>query len=162
MDEIRLSPNSEPESHPEGNASAVEWRSPRAFRYVLGALLAFAALNALAGGYYGLAGAKGIPTEWLRGTPFADYFLPSLVLFVIVGGSFLVATVAVFAHWQRDRLLAIAAGVVVLGWLCVQVAIIGYVSWMQPATAIAGALILALAWRLPPSRPTVSLARRTR
>jgi uncharacterized membrane protein YgdD (TMEM256/DUF423 family) len=31
-----------------------------------------------------------------------------------------------------------------------QVAILGYVSWMQPATAIGGVLILLLAWLLPP------------
>lgn len=140
-------------------------RRPRsathALRYILGALLAFAALNAFAGGYYGLAGAKGVPGEWLRGSPFADYFVPSLVLLVIVGGSFLAATVAVFAHWRHDRLFAIAAGVIVLGWLGIQVAIIGYVSWMQPATAIVGALILALAWRLPPASPAVRLRRRT-
>ena len=32
-----------------------------------------------------------------------------------------------------------------LVWIGVQVAIIGYVSWMQPATAIGGLLILLLA-----------------
>jgi hypothetical protein len=34
------------------------------------------------------------------------------------------------------------------------VAIIGYVSWMQPATAISGLLILLLAWVLP--KPSAS------
>jgi hypothetical protein len=32
----------------------------------------------------------------------------------------------------------------------VQLAIIGYVSWMQPTTAIGGLLVLALARLLPP------------
>jgi hypothetical protein len=120
-------------------------------RYILGVLLVLGALNAFAGGCYGLAGAKGIPTEWLRGSPFRDYFVPSLVLLVIVGGTFLVAGVAVFARWRHDRLLALAAGGIVSSWLAVQVAIIGYVSWMQPATAIAGAVVLGLARRLPKS-----------
>jgi hypothetical protein len=31
----------------------------------------------------------------------------------------------------------------------VQVAIIGYVSWMQPTTAVAAFAILVLAWILP-------------
>jgi hypothetical protein len=43
---------------------------------------------------------------------------------------------------------AIAAGVVVLAWIAVQLAIIGYVSWLQPAVAAAGGSIVALAWRL--------------
>jgi hypothetical protein len=120
-------------------------------RYGLGALLAFAALNAVGGGYYGLSGANGIPREWLRGSPFSDYFVPSLVLMTVVGGSLLLAAIAVFARWRHDRWLATAAGVIVLGWVTVEVAIIGYVSWMQPATAAAGAMILVLGWRLQPS-----------
>jgi len=128
---------------------ATQRPGPAAVRYLLGALLAFAALNAFAGGSYGLAGAQGVPREWLRGSPFTDYFVPSLILVVVVGGSFLLATVAVFARWRQDRLLAIVAAAIVLGWLAVEAAIIGYVSWMQPTTAIGGALVLALAWQLP-------------
>jgi len=41
------------------------------------------------------------------------------------------------------------AAFVVLGWLIVQMGIIGYVSWMQPATAIAGLLMLILGSQLP-------------
>ena len=54
------------ESHPviaEAHSTAV--------RYSLGGLLTFGALNALGGGYYGLTGAVGVPTEWLEGSPFA-------------------------------------------------------------------------------------------
>jgi hypothetical protein len=120
-----------------------------AVRLTLGALLAFGALNAFGGAWYGLAGAKGVPTEWLEGSPFSSYFIPSLVLGIVVGGSFLLAAVAVFRRWRSARLLAFGAGAVVLGWLAVQVAIIGYISWMQPTTALAGALILALASQLP-------------
>ena len=39
-----------------------ETRSPL-IRYLLGGLLAFGALNAVAGGYYGLSGAEGVPRE---------------------------------------------------------------------------------------------------
>lgn len=123
--------------HRQGVASAI--------RYILGSLLAFGALNAFGGGYYGLSGAKDIPREWLSGSPFSDYFIPSLILFVVVGGSFLLGAVAVFAQWRRARLLALGTGVIVLGWIAVQVAIIGYVSWMQPTTAIAATLILVFA-----------------
>lgn len=121
----------------------------RSLRYTLGGLLAFMAVNAFGGGAYGLAGAKAVPLAWLAGTPFRDYFVPSLILFVIVGGAFLGAAIAVFAGSRPARLLALGAGVIALGWLCVQVAILGFVSWLQPATALAGALVLALAARLP-------------
>jgi hypothetical protein len=129
-------------------------------RYLLGALLVFGALNAFGGGYYGLSGAEGIPTEWLRGSPFSDYVVPSLILIGVVGGAFLIAAVAVFRGWRRDRFFALGAGGVVLSWLAAETAIIGYVSWMQPITAIAAAVILALAWRLPSAADSGRLQRR--
>jgi hypothetical protein len=123
-------------------------------RYVLGGFLAFGALNAFGGGYYGLSGAKGVPTEWLEGSPFSDYTFPSVILLAVVGGSFLFAPVAVFVRSRLARASALMAGTVVLVWIVVQVAIIGCVSWMQPATAISGLLILLLAWVLP--KPSAS------
>lgn len=125
-------------------------RSPRRLvRYILGSLLAVVAVNAFGGGWYGLAGAQAVPVEWLVGSPFTDYFVPSLILFVVVGGAFLVAAIAVFAGLRAARLLAIAAGCIALGWIAVQVALIGLVSWLQPTIAIVGALVLLLARRLP-------------
>jgi hypothetical protein len=122
---------------------------PAAIRYSLGALLAFGAVNAFGGGYFGLSGAEGVPREWLEGSPFSDYFVPSLILLVVVGGSFSVAATLVFAGLRIARLAALMAGIVVLGWLAVQLSIIGYVSWMQPTTAIAGVLVLVLGSLLP-------------
>jgi hypothetical protein len=123
-----------------------------AIRYSLGGLLAFGAVNAFGGGYYGLSGAKGVPTEWLKGSPFSDYFIPSLILLVVVGGSFMVAAMAVVTGLRIARLAALTAGIVVLGWLAAQLVIIGYVSWMQPTTAIAGLLVLVLGSLLPRSQ----------
>lgn len=120
-----------------------------ALRITLGLLLAFGALNALAGAYYGLSGAPGVPIEWLEGSPFRDYTIPSLVLGAVVGGAFLLGAVAVFARFRRARLFAGAAAVIVLGWITVQVAILGYVSWMQPVTAACGVIMLLLAWLTP-------------
>ncbi|MCM2322373.1 MAG: hypothetical protein NDJ90_03830 [Oligoflexia bacterium] len=113
-------------------------------RWSLGALLLFGALNAFGGGYYGMSGAPEVPTEWLRGTPFRDYFIPSLILFCVVGGAFLLAGTAVLARLRFARTASFAAGLIVLGWIIVQVSMIGYVSWMQPVTFAAGILVLAL------------------
>ncbi len=118
-------------------------------RYVLGTILAFIALNAFGGGYYGISGASGVPKEWLQGSPFKDYLIPSLFLFVVIGGSFLFASIAVFRRAHSARLAATGAAILVLVWLVVQVAIIGYVSWMQPATTIAAIIVLILVRFLP-------------
>ncbi len=117
-------------------------------RNVLGSLLAFAALNGFAGGYFGLSGAEGVPLEWLEGSPFHSYFIPGLVLFVAVGGSFLFACIAVFARLRIARTAAFASVIIVFVWLAVQLSIIGYVSWMQPTTAAVAIVILILTWLL--------------
>lgn len=117
-------------------------------RNLLGVLLAFVALNAFGGGYYALSGAEGVPREWLAGTPFRSYFIPGLVLFFGVGGCFLWAAIAVFARSRKARTAAIFSVAFVLVWLAVQVAIIGYVSWMQPVTASVALLILFLSLTL--------------
>jgi hypothetical protein len=118
-------------------------------RTLLGALLAFGALNAFAGGYYGLSGAEGVPREWLAGSSFSDYVVPSLVLFVVVGGALALAAIMVFRRHPLARAIACVAAAVLLVWIVVQVAIIGYVSWMQPATFAAGLLMLLLISLLP-------------
>lgn len=115
----------------------------------LGILLLFLALNAFGGGYYGMAGAKDVPVEWLEGSPFNNYFLPALILFVIVGGSSLTASLLVFRKHKKARTASFISAAIVLGWIVIQVAIIGYVSWMQPAIAILGCLILLLTYKLP-------------
>ncbi len=121
-------------------------------RYALGGLLAFGGLNAVAGGYYGLSGAEGVPLELLEGSPFRSYFVPSLFLLIVVGGSLLFAATAVLAGRRIARVSALCAGAVLLVWIVVQVSIIGYVSWMQPTTAVGALLILLLSWRLPKQR----------
>lgn len=43
------------------------------------------------------------------------------------------------------RRISMTAGAILLGWIFVQLAMIGYVSWLQPAVGIAGVENLALA-----------------
>ena len=123
--------------------------SEKLIRYPLGILLLFVAINAFAGGYYGMAGAKNVPTEWLKNSPFHGYFIPSLILFICVGGSALIAAISVFRRHRIGRNAAFICGIIVILWLTVQIAIIGYVSWMQPTTAVAAIIIFFLTWQLP-------------
>lgn len=120
-------------------------------RWVLAATLAIVSVNAFAGGFYGLMGADGIPMEWLEGSPFSSYYIPSLILFVIVGGSSLLASLAVAAGLRLGRLATVVSAAVLFAWIVAQVRIIGYVSWLQPTLlAVSGLeLWLARSLRLP-------------
>jgi hypothetical protein len=118
-------------------------------RNALGIILLIVALNAFGGGYYGMAGAKGVPAEWLEGSLFSNYVIPGIILFVVIGGSALIAAIAVFRKTKYARKAAFVCSVIILIWLAVQISIIGYVSWMQPATTIAAILILFFTWHMP-------------
>jgi peptidoglycan/LPS O-acetylase OafA/YrhL len=120
-------------------------KSQKLLRKVLGSLEAFLALNAFGGGIYGMTGAGSVPMELLEGSPFRSYFIPSLILFILVGGGFTLAAIATFTRWKSARKLSFAAVAIVLVWLAVQIAIIGYISWMQPVTAVIGLSIFILA-----------------
>lgn len=119
-------------------------RSNSLIRYTLGTLLAFAALNAFGGGYYAMSGAQGVPLEWLQGSPFRNYFVPGLILFGVVGGAFLIASVAVFCNSRLAKRTTYISVLIVSVWLFMQIIIIGYVSWMQPTTAGFAIVILFL------------------
>lgn len=123
--------------------------------HTLSGLHALVALNAIGGGVYGLLGAPGVPVAWLQHTPFASYLVPSIILLLVVGGSQLAAGLMIARRRARARSVSITAGIVLLGWIGTQVAMIGFVSWLQPAVAVAALANLLLAWGLPdPLRTT--------
>lgn len=118
-------------------------------RIVVGVLLAFLALNAVAGGAYGMLGAHAWPLSWLEGGPFHSFFVPSLILCVIVGGASALAAAATFKEHIFWRPLAYLAAVIALGFVVIEMLLIGYVSWMQPAVIAYAVVIGALTWAAP-------------
>lgn len=111
-------------------------------RSLLMVLLAVVALNAVGGAWYGLAGADDVPRAWLDGSPFDTYTVPSLYLGVVVGGSHLLAFVAHARHHRHAAAASYAAGTILATWILAQLAIIGYVSMLQPVMLAIAALIL--------------------
>lgn len=76
-------------------------------------------------------------------------FLSGLFLSIVVGGSALFAAIVVFRQYRHARTITFICSVTILLWITVQVAIIGYVSWMQPATTFVTITILLLNWKIP-------------
>ena len=109
------------------------------------------ALNAVGGAVYGLAGAEAVPREWLEGTPFRSYLVPSLILLIGVGGGMAFAGILSLRDSIRAPEAAMAAGLVLVGWISVQVVVIvpeGGFSWLQPTMLVAGLLVFWLGLRL--------------
>lgn len=134
-------------SHANNFEREVDLALVKARRTSLLALHLLVGLNALAGGYFGLSGAPQVPIDWLDGSPFQSYFIPSLILLFVVGGSQFLAAFFLFRKSPSSLKLSKLAGAILLVWIIVQVSIIGYVSWLQPAIAmIAGVNFLLASW----------------
>ena len=104
------------------------------------------ALSAFVGAIGLVVGFMNIPVSVLDGTPFADFTVPALLLGFVVGGSALAAAaVTAFARPAYGAFASAAAGFVTLGWLTVEIAMIGLGSWAQVAYLLVGGLMVGLA-----------------
>jgi hypothetical protein len=111
----------------------------KGIRIVLAVTEALIGLGAIGGGLALLAGAfdQWFPVAWLAGTPFSDYTIPGLILLIVVGGGMLLAAAAQFIQRQCAVLLSAAMGLVVLGWIAFEVAIIDrYSQAVIPSTVV--------------------------
>jgi hypothetical protein len=134
-------------------AASAGW-SPRRIRLggwtraALVTLEAFVGIGAVYGGIRLLADADGfgIEASWLDGTPFPDYTIPGLVLLVVIGGSMLAAAALALRGSDWAAFAAFCAGVVLLVFLAVETAAIGYQGSAQaPLLVVCGASGFALA-----------------
>lgn len=75
--------------------------------------------------------ALGMSEQWLQGSPFPDYRIPGLFLAVVIGGANLVSA---FLLWRRHPLApltSLATGLLMVVWVAIQTAIIGFRHWSQ-------------------------------
>ena len=106
----------------------------------------FEAASAFLGAAGLVVGFMGIPVSILSGTPFADFTVPALLLGFVVGGSALVAGIVTALGLRPwDALTSAAAGCITVGWLTIEVGMIGLGSWAQVAWWLVGVLMIALA-----------------
>ena len=108
----------------------------------------FEAASAFLGAVGLVVGFMNIPVSVLDGTIFADFTVPALLLGVVVGGSALAAAViAAFRFWPRhfDALASAVAGCITVGWLTIEMMLIGLGSWAQVFWLVVGVVMIGLA-----------------
>jgi hypothetical protein len=102
-----------------------EWKT-------LALLHGFVGVAAVGGGIGLAGGGSGIPERYLEGSSFSSFVIPGLALGSLVGTTSLLAAIAA---WRQDKQALEAsalASAMLTGWFIVQLAEIGYISWMQP------------------------------
>ncbi|WDG18325.1 hypothetical protein [Microbacterium sp. Clip185] len=129
---------------------------PRALRIALLVVAGFNLASAVAG-MIGLTvgGGMGLPLEWLDGTPFASYVWPGVILGVVVGGMQALAVIAQYRRYALVWGLHVAAGLVMMIWIFVELAMLLVWSPLHGIYFVTGLLqtvlaVLALgAWPRP-------------
>ena len=89
-----------------------------------------------------------LPTTILNGTPFKNFLVPGILLTAIVGS---VNLLAIFYSIQRQPKLydwSMAGGVVITGWIIVQMLLIQAVHWLNFLYLGIGILIILIAYQL--------------
>ena len=88
---------------------------------VIAAIIATSAIDGGVGLLRGVVFGYEVPIAWLAGTPFSDYTIPGLALAIVVGGSALLAAATAFIHREWAVLASALAGLVMVGYLVVEV-----------------------------------------
>lgn len=132
-------------------------------------LLGFIGVGALISGAMLFAAPDGRLMQWttsqLAGTPFANYLIPGLILFTLVGVFPLFTAYGLLKkpawtwpdainpskkmHWAWPA--AWAAGVIMLIWIATETMLLGVISFLQPAIAVYGVAVIGLSM-LPGTR----------
>lgn len=65
-----------------------------------------------------------LSTDLLRHSPFHDFLVPGIALFVSNGIFGIITLVAMFAGYKKYPVLIVAQGIILMGWLIIQVMMI--------------------------------------
>jgi hypothetical protein len=120
--------------------------SEKGIRSAVVAVDLFEAVSAIVGAVGLVVGFMAVPLSVLSGTPFTDFTVPALLLGVVVGGSALAAAVVTaFGPRRLGSMASAAAGCVTVGYLTIEIALIGLGSWAQVVWYVVGLLMIGLA-----------------
>lgn len=126
------------------NPSSTSAASLTAGSRLLLVLLFLNGIGGAGGGIGVMKDALPFPLLWLEGTPFHNYFLPGLILCVVVGGSQLFAAYALLARRSFEKTAALTASWILIGWMIGEIYFIGYRAPIQAWFLALGVLELIL------------------
>jgi len=131
--------------------------------YVLVFLLLMLSISGLLGGFSLITSPDGsklaMPTTYLANTPFQDYLIPGIILFLLMGILPLITVYGIVSHKKstvfdflniyKDKHWSYAyslyVGIILIFWIDFQIAFMGYLIPIQIVCAILGVLIVIAA-----------------
>ncbi|MEO6956796.1 MAG: hypothetical protein ABI137_08645 [Antricoccus sp.] len=135
----------------------------RTIRIAVSAVAWFNLLSALAGMVgLTLGGGLGFPLEWIEGSGFTSYFWPGIILGVLVGGSQTLALIAQYGRFALAWALHAAAGLIMMIWIFVEIAMMLEWSPLQGIYFATGLIQTVLAVLALGAWPTPFLRRKAK
>lgn len=119
--------------------------------YFLGFLQAFIGITAIAGGLKLISNPGGIPdfpVEWLSNSPFTNYFIPGLILLIVIGFGNVVAAMFTFLQKRYFGGIAALSGISLILYMTTEVWFVGLRNFLQPLYFIFGIIVLTLGLKL--------------
>ena len=98
-------------------------------------LLLFNSIGALFGGWSFIHDPSGgdlkIPLIYLEHSPFNDFLIPGIVLFIVNGLFGLLTLVWTAFEWKKYAWLIILQGILLIGWIIVQMILLREIYYLQ-------------------------------
>jgi hypothetical protein len=104
----------------------------------------FNALAAFIGGIWLITANAGMPVEWLAHTPFPGFFIPGLILGVIIGGTNLFAALTLKSKYRYALEASAVAGFGMILWIFGELYFILHAHFLQVFYMADGIFILVV------------------
>lgn len=83
-----------------------------------------------------------MPLDILKATPFSDFLIPGIVLFVVNGlGSFF-ALLTILLKWHQQHWFVIGEGIILCGWILIQIIMIQQLLMLHYVMFTTGVLLI--------------------
>jgi len=87
---------------------------------------------------------SNIPLRYLEHSPFDNFLIPGIVLFVCNGVLSLTAFVALAFNWRFHGWLVLLQGIVLTGWIITQVIMLRELNFLQVSFGLIGIVLMML------------------
>ena len=119
---------------------------------ILFGLLLFNGVSAVGGGIALMTGAIPRQASWVTHTDFSGMYFPGVILMAIVGGSSVVAALAMMKRTSGWPLFTVLAGVIMLVWIVAEIASIRGFHFLQVIYFATGAVVI---WLTPQGKAII-------